>query len=116
VNGKKGEGTPYPGQFARIHRTWKKGDRIEVEFDMPTRLEAVDPQHPKLMAAMHGPLALFAVGDVRATVRAAELASVAQVTPGSTDWQARTDSGVIAMRPFTAIHDEHYRLYLNVES
>ena len=116
VNGKKGEGTPYPGQFARIHRTWKKGDRIEVEFDMPTRLEAVDPQHPKLMAAVHGPLALFAVGDVPATVRAAELASVAQVTPGSTDWQARTDSGVIAMRPFTAIHDEHYRLYLNVES
>jgi uncharacterized protein len=116
VNGKKGQGTPYPGQFARIHRTWKKGDRIEVEFDMPTRLEAVDPQHPKLMAAVHGPLALFAVGDVPATIRAAELASVAQVTPGSTDWQASTDSGVIAMRPFTAIHDEHYRLYLNVES
>jgi hypothetical protein len=116
VNGKKGEGTPYPGQFARIHRAWKKGDRIEVEFDMPTRLEAVDPQHPKLMAAVHGPLALFAVGDVPAKVQAKELSSVAQTTAGSTDWQAKTSSGVITMRPFTAIEDEHYRLYLEVDS
>ena len=116
VNGKKGEGTPYPGQFARIHRTWKKGDRIEVEFDMPTRLEAVDPQHPKLMAAMHGPVALFAVGEIPAKVGAGELASVAQVSSGSTDWQAKTSSGVVKMRPFTAIEDEHYRLYLEVES
>jgi len=116
VNGRKGESTPYPGQFARIHRTWKKGDRIEVEFDMPTRLEAVDPQHPKLMAAVHGPLALFATGQIPATVRAEELASVAQVSASSTEWQAKTASGVITMRPFTAIQDEHYRLYLDVES
>lgn len=116
VNGKKSEGTPNPGQFARIHRTWKKGDRIEVEFDMPTRLEAVDTQHPKRMAAVHGPLALFAVGNVPAKVRASELASVAQVASGSTNWEAKTASGVITMRPFTAIKDEHYRLYMEVDS
>ncbi|MBS1801884.1 MAG: glycoside hydrolase family 127 protein [Acidobacteria bacterium] len=116
VNGKKVEGPSAPGQFARIHRTWKKGDRIEVEFDMPTRLEAVDPQHPNLMAAVHGPLALFAVGEVPAKVQAKELASVAQTAAGSTEWQAKTSSGVISMRPFTAIKDEHYRLYMDVES
>jgi uncharacterized protein len=116
VNGKKGEGTPYPGQFARIQRTWKKGDRIEVEFDMPTRLEAVDPQHPKLMAAIHGPLTLFAIGEIPATIRLDELSSVAQVSPGSTEWHAKTSSGTITMRPFTAIHDERYRLYLALES
>ena len=116
VNGRRGEGTPYPGQFARIHRTWRKGDRIEIEFDMPTRLEAVDPQHPKLMAAVHGPLALFAVGDLPAKVRPEELASVAQVSAGSTDWEAKTSTGTMVMRPFAAIHDEHYRLYLDVES
>jgi uncharacterized protein len=116
VNGKKGEGTPYPGQFARIHRTWKKGDRIEVEFDMPTRLEAVDPLHPKLMAAVHGPLTLFAVGEIPGTIRPDELSSVAQVSSGSTEWQAKTSSGIITMRPFIAIRDEHYRLYLNVQS
>ena len=116
VNARRTQGAPYPGQFARIHRTWKKGDRIEIEFDMPTRLEAVDPQHPKLMAAVHGPLALFAVGEIPATVRAQELASVTQVSPGSTDWQAKASAGVISMRPFMAIQDEQYRLYLDVES
>jgi DUF1680 family protein len=116
VNGKHAAASPHPGQFARIFRTWKNGDRIEVEFDMPTTLEAVDPQHPKLIAAVHGPLALFAAGGVPATVRPMELAAVAQVAPGSTDWQAKTSTSTIAMRPFTAISDEHYRLYLNMES
>ena len=68
------------------------------------------------MAAMHGPMALFAVGEIPAKVGAAELASVAQVSSGSTDWQAKTTSGIVKMRPFTAIEDEHYRLYLEVES
>jgi DUF1680 family protein len=116
VNGKRAATSPNPGLFARIHRTWKKGDRIEVEFDMPTTLEAVDPQHPKLMAAVHGPLALFAVREIPATVRSQELAAAAQVTPGSTNWQVKTAAGTISMRPFTAINDEHYRLYLNVEN
>ncbi len=116
VNGKRAVTSPTPGQFARIHRTWMKGDRIEVEFDMPTTLEAADPQHPKLMAAVHGPLALFAVGEIPATVHSHELAAAMQVTPGSTNWQAKTGAGTISMRPFAAINDEHYRLYLNVES
>ena len=55
---------PEPGQFAKLERTWMNGDRIEIEFDMPTVLEPVDPQHPNLMATVHGPLTLFAVGDI----------------------------------------------------
>jgi uncharacterized protein len=116
VNGKRAATSTTPGQFARIHRTWRKGDRIEVEFDISTKLQSVDPQHPKLVAAVHGPLALFAVGKIPATVRPEELASVAQVATGSTTWQAKTATGNIEMRPFTAIDDEHYRLYQNIES
>jgi uncharacterized protein len=114
INGKPASTSPTRGQFARIQRTWKKGDRIEVEFDMPTTLQAVDPQHPELVAAVHGPLALFAVGEIPARIRPAELASVAQIADGSTNWQAKTEAGNITMRPFTAINDEHYRLYMNV--
>jgi len=68
------------------------------------------------MAAVHGPLALFAVGEVPAKVQASELASVAQTSAGSVEWQAKTSAGVISMRPFTAIKDEHYRLYMEVGS
>ncbi|HXS76633.1 MAG TPA: beta-L-arabinofuranosidase domain-containing protein [Terracidiphilus sp.] len=116
VNGGRAESGPHRGQFARIHRRWSKGDRIEVEFDMQTRLEAVDAQHPQLMAGVHGPLALFAVGQVPAKVRPSELSSVAQISSGSTEWQTKTASGVINLRPFTAIQDEHYRLYMEVEA
>jgi DUF1680 family protein len=116
VNGKRMMAGPEPGKFAKIERTWKDGDRIEVEFDMPTVLEAVDPQHPDLMAVVHGPLALFAVGEVPTQLRKQDLLAVRQVASGSTDWQAKTASGAVAMRPFTAINDERYRLYLNVES
>lgn len=116
VNGKRVMSGPEPGEFAKVERTWKNGDRIEVEFDMPTVLEAVDPQHPNLMAAVHGPLALFAVGEIPAPVRRQELQAVRQISSGSTDWQVKTESGAVTMRPFSAIHDEHYRLYLNVGS
>jgi len=68
------------------------------------------------MAGVHGPLALFAVGQVPAKVRPSELSSVAQISSGSTEWQTKTASGVINLRPFTAIQDEHYRLYMEVEA
>jgi hypothetical protein len=114
INGKRMEASPAPGQFARIDRTWKNGDRIEVEFDMPTVLEAVDAQHPDLMAAVHGPLALFAIGQIPPSVSRAELMSVAQTSPGSSDWKSA--SGALTMRPFTAIDDQHYRLYQKIGS
>jgi len=49
-------------------------------------------------------------------VRAEELGSVAQTASGSSDWQLKTTAGVVTLRPFTAIEDEHYRLYLDLES
>ena len=115
VNSKRVAGSLEPGKFARVDRTWKNGDRIEIEFDIPTTLEAVDPQHPNLMAVVHGPLALFAVGQIPAAVRKQDLLAATQVTSGSTDWQAKTPNGALTLRPFTAIHDEHYRLYLDIQ-
>jgi hypothetical protein len=115
VNGKRVLTSPAPGQFARLDRTWKNGDRIEIEFDMPTVLEAVDPQHPDLVAPVHGPLALFCVGTIPAKVARQELLAVSQIAAGSTDWQTKTDAGILTLRPFVSIQDEHYRLYLNVK-
>jgi DUF1680 family protein len=115
VNGKRLISSPEPGKFARLNRTWRQGDRIEIEFDMPTTLEAVDPQHPDLVAPMHGPLALFTVGQIPESVAKHDLLAITQVANGSTDWQAKTPTGSLTLRPFAAIQDEHYRLYLKVE-
>jgi DUF1680 family protein len=120
VNGKLVKESVEPGKFARVERTWNKGDRIEIEFDMPTTLEAADPQHPNLVAVVHGPLALFSVRpDVRAVttiVRRPALLGATQVAPGSTDWRVKTEGEPMLLRPFTGIEDEHYRLYLSVEA
>jgi DUF1680 family protein len=116
VNGKHAIASPAPGQFARVDRTWRNGDRIEVEFDIPTLLESVDPQHPNLMATVHGPLALFAVGEIPPKVGVKDLVNAKQIAAGSTDWQAKTDAGNLTLRPFASIQDESYRLYLQVDS
>jgi DUF1680 family protein len=116
VNGERMPEAEKTGVFVGIRRMWRDRDRIEIEFDMPTVLEAVDPQHPNLVAALHGPLALFNVGEIPASVSRTDLLAAHQVSPGATDWQANTPGGVLTMRPFTAIENEHYRLYLNVTS
>jgi DUF1680 family protein len=116
VNGVRIPSSPEPGKFAHLDRAWKTGDHIEAEFDMSTVLEPVDPQHPTLLAAVHGPLALFAVGDVPKNLRRQDLQAVSQIATGSTDWQAKTDAGTASLRPFTAIKDEHYRLYHDLPS
>ncbi|MDE3163746.1 MAG: glycoside hydrolase family 127 protein [Acidobacteriota bacterium] len=115
VNGKRVMGGPEPGQFARVDRMWKNGDRIEVEFEMTTTLEAVDAQHPDLVAPVHGPLALFTVGEIPASVARKDLLAAAQVAKGSADRQAKTDAGVLTLRPFAAIQKEKYRLYLQTQ-
>jgi len=115
VNGKRVLAGPKPGEFAKIDGAWKSGDRIEVEFDMPKTLEAVDSQHPDVMALMHGPLALFSVGAIPTKVGRQELMAASQISAGSTDWRTTTAAGTLALRPFAAIQDEIYRLYLKVE-
>jgi uncharacterized protein len=111
VNGRRFLSGAEPGNFATLQRTWANGDRIEIEFDMPTLLEPVDPQHPNLLAPVHGPLALFSVGDVPADLSRKDLLAMTQSAQGSTDWEARTATRTLTLRPFTAIADEHYRLY-----
>ncbi|HVZ82728.1 MAG TPA: beta-L-arabinofuranosidase domain-containing protein [Terracidiphilus sp.] len=116
VNGKRALAGPKPSEFARIERTWKTGDRVEVEFDMPTVLEPVDAEHPNLVATVHGPLALFSIGAIPADLTRANLQHATQVAAGSTDWTAKTATGALTLRPFTAIRDEHYRLYLDMKA
>ncbi len=115
INGKRLATEIKPGEFKRVDATWKQGDRIEVEFDMPNALEAIDPEHPTVMALMHGPLALFSVGALPSTIGKREFLAAQQIASGSSDWQTTTAAGKLTLRPFADIKEEIYRLYLNVE-
>lgn len=115
VNGRRTENAIEPGRFLPLQRTWKNEDRIELELEMPLRLEAVDDQNPNTVALLRGPLALFAVGDIPARITRKQLMAATAVAQSADDWSTRTDSGVLTLRPFSAIMSESYRLYQRVE-
>jgi hypothetical protein len=115
INGRKVESEVVPGKFLAVQRTWKDGDRIEMEFEMPLRLEAVDDQNPNHVALMRGPIALFAVDEIPAHLTRKQLLAVSRVAQSSDDWSTKTDAGTLTLRPFARIMSETYRLYHGVE-
>ena len=117
VNGKAVLSGPEPGKFAEIRREWKDGDRVEVEFDLPNRLEAVDPQHPTTMALMAGPVCLFAVDSQEAKFKKKDLLAARQTGAGASAWTAEGSSGKVTFRSFPELQlHEKYRLYHEVEA
>jgi hypothetical protein len=64
----------------------------------------------------HGPLVLFSVGAVPSSLTKRDLTAASQAATGSTDWQAKSAAGTLRLRPFAAIRDEHYRLYLKLDA
>jgi len=116
INGRRVPADLTPGKFARLDGTWKQGDRIEVELHAQTILEAVDPQHPDVVAPLNGPLALFALEELPRRISRESILNAEQVGIGSSTWQAKTESGVLTLKPFPAIEDGIYRLYHPMES
>jgi DUF1680 family protein len=115
VNGQRVPDAVQPGSFAGVRRTWKDGDRIELELPMPLRLEEVDANHPNVMALLHGPLVLFALADSQPTFTKSALLKAKAVGNAFGDWTANSMEGTpIAMRPFMNIDKENYSTYVKV--
>jgi DUF1680 family protein len=102
-----------PGTFASIRRTWRDGDRIELELPMPLRLEQVDGNHPQYMALLQGPLVLMAVAESQPAFDRTALLQAKAVGNAAGDWQATsTDGSKVTMRPFMSIAKESYSTYV----
>ena len=120
MNGLRINSPVQAGSFAAIRRTWKDGDRIDLELPMALRLEAVDQQHPNLVALSRGPVVLNAVSNARPTFERAELLR-AQESRDKNDKSGdhvalATDGTRIIMRPFMSIGDENYNTYVSQKS
>jgi DUF1680 family protein len=110
VNGKR---APAPaGSFARVVRTWKTGDRIDIELPLRPRLEMIDSGHPNVVALLAGPLVLFAITKSEPAVTSASLLAAKKTAPQA--WEVATQTGALKMLPFTAIGEEQYSTYLRV--
>jgi DUF1680 family protein len=111
VNGQPVSEPICAGSFAVITRTWKQGDRIDLELPMPVRLVPVDAEHPNTVALMVGPLVLFGVGDRCRDLTREQLLSVHRVDGSEFDWQVDTSAGPAVFRPFFGIASEPYTTY-----
>src|SRR5215469_11457152 len=117
VNGTRVAESVQPGTFAAIRRTWKDGDRVELELPMPLRLELVDANHPNQVALMQGPLVLFAVADSPPSFDKNALLQAKATNNATGDWTAQSaDGSSITMRPFMNIDKENYSTYVLLKS
>lgn len=109
VNGKRE--AAQAGSFAQVQRSWKNGDRIDLELPMTTRLEAIDAQHPDTVAVMVGPLVLF--GDQVRGLTRANLLAAKRMAPGI--WHVSPDGNIVMkMLSWTLIEDQSYTTYFRV--
>ena len=117
INGQRFSGDVQPGTFAALRRTWKEGDRVEIELPMPLRLEPVDVNHPGLVALIRGPLVLMAVAESQPAFEVRSLLQAQPVSNGAGDWQANAaDGSPITMRPFMNIDKESYSAYVRLKT
>jgi uncharacterized protein len=117
VNGNRVTDTVEPGTFAAIRNTWRDGDRVQIEFPMPLRLEAVDANHPNIVALVQGPLVLMAIAESQPTFDAQSLLRAKPLGNATGDWTAASKSGgQVTMRPFMSIDKESYSTYVQINS
>jgi DUF1680 family protein len=109
VNGRRLQSDLTPGAFFPIQRTWKNGDRIELEIDQPVRFEAIDMQTPNQIAIVRGPQVLFAIQDQQPRLASRDLQTLKRAN--GDDWSMRTSAGILTLRPFVSIGNEHYHTY-----
>lgn len=118
VNGMRQSGVAVPGQFATMRRTWKSGDRVELELPLKMRLEPLDAQHRDTVALMRGPLVLMAVKEKEGTplpqVTRAGLLSAKRVS--ERQWRVTAANGAVTMLPFTWLGSRPYTTYLRVSA
>jgi len=105
VNGTRVRTELRAGTFYPLKRTWKSGDRVELELDQTARLTPVDAQHADQVAVVRGPQVLFAISETQPALPGGK---VNLTKAGGEDWMM---SG-IRLRPFAAIGDETYQTYL----
>ncbi|MEU8664947.1 LamG-like jellyroll fold domain-containing protein, partial [Actinoplanes philippinensis] len=105
-------GTPAPGTYLSINRTWTTGDVVDVSLPMALTLEAA-PDNPSVRAVRHGPIVL--AGQFGAS----NLSSLPALDPGTltaTGTPLEYTAGSVLLRPFYKTHGQRYSVYWTVTS
>jgi hypothetical protein len=137
INGKPLEVSASPGSYLSISRTWKTGDRVEMEMPMGLTVEAM-PDNPRLQAFLYGPVVL--AGDLGAegltpkmlvgpnaprpqqlpidipTFRSASGEPNSWIKPADAPLRFRTAGQAkdVTLQPLNSIFDKRYSVYWQV--
>ncbi|MEV0902523.1 beta-L-arabinofuranosidase domain-containing protein [Actinoplanes sp. NPDC049802] len=103
-------GTPTPGSYLSINRTWAAGDTVDISLPMTLTLEPT-PDNPAVRAVRHGPIVL--AGQFGTT----DLTSLPTLDPATLTPAAAPleyTAGPVLLRPFYQTHGQRYSVYWNV--
>lgn len=114
VNGKKITATIQAESFFALTRTWKQDDQIDIEFDMPLRLEPLNPVHTELAALLMGPLVLLPVNSPNNSYTREQLLKAKR--SNAFTWQVNAGEQAVTFKPFMHIDKETYRLYNKLQT
>jgi hypothetical protein len=78
LNDKAVEGSAAGGQYLKMAREWKAGDRVHVEFDMPATLVQGTDTNEGLVAVRRGPLVLAFDARLNPALSGANVSPVAE--------------------------------------
>ena len=112
INGKSSSERIAAGTFHTLTRTWRRGDVVEILFDMSPRLETLNAGHPDMVAVLNGPLVLFPIEAPDVPLSRADLLRVSRLSDH--EWQMKGDAASFSLKPFSAISGETYRLYSRI--
>ncbi|GLW33801.1 beta-L-arabinofuranosidase domain-containing protein [Actinoplanes regularis] len=105
-------GTPAPGSYLAISRTWASGDTVDISLPMALTQEAT-PDNSAVRAVKHGPIVLAGQFGTQ-NLTALPALNPANLTATGVPLEYTT--GSVLLRPFYKTHGQRYSVYWSVSS
>jgi DUF1680 family protein len=115
VNGKRINGSMRPGSFQPILRSWKAGDKVELDLDQTIRTQQIDSETPNRFAVLRGPQVLFALAPAPPEL-SRDQAKAIQVDRKGDSWSYQHGRQTVPLRAFWQIKDEIYQTYWKLQA
>jgi len=127
INGKQIDVSASPGSYLSLNRTWKTGDRVDLDLPMKLHMDAM-PDDPKTQAALYGPIVLAAdlgtkglsknliVGPLGPQIKKAGDVDIPNITAAikPTDQPLSFRMSGTELMPLNRILDRRYTVYFKV--